>query len=232
MKTAGSTFHPEGVDSVRRRMHADRLPFVPRLAAAFFRVLHGSCTYTIVGGEYEDEAMRFSGPKLFTCWHFAYPVVLHYFRDNNAMIMVSRSRDGEWASRILERLGYECFRGSPGKGGSTALRQLINQLKKAPGGGFVADGSQGPPLIAQKGILLLARYTGAPLVPMSVAAKPCWHLKTWDRTVVAKPFSRLGVAFGPLIWVNRDASPEELENDRKKLEDSLNSLTEQARAAL
>ncbi len=232
MNTTGSIFQSQGKSHGRGRFRVEQLPFVPRLAAFLFRMLHGSCKYTIVGKEYEDEALSFQGPKLFTCWHFAYPAVLHHFRDNDAMVMVSRSRDGDWATRVLEQLGYHCFRGSPGKGGSTALRQLINQLKKGPGGGFVADGSQGPPLIAQKGILLLARYTGSPLVPMSVAAKPCWRLKSWDKTLVAKPFSHLVIAFGPLIWVNRDASSEELEVERKKLEVSLNALTEQARGML
>ncbi len=216
----------------RRHLHADQLPFVPPLAAGLLRLLHRSCQYTIVGKEYEAEAMRFDGPKLLTCWHFAYPLVVHYFRDRNAMIMVSRSRDGEWAARILKQLGYQCFRGSPGKGGARALLQIINQLKNAPGGGFVADGSQGPALIAQKGILLLARYTGSPLIPMSVAAKPCWRLNSWDRTLVVKPFSRVTLAFGPPIWVKKDASPQELEAARRELEDCLNDLTLQAERRL
>ncbi len=223
---------PASKRPARRRLHPDQLPFIPPLMAALFRAIHRSCHYTIVGKEYEAEVMRFAGPKLFTCWHFANPTVLYYFRDNHAMVMVSRSRDGEWAARVLKHMGYECYRGSPGKGGATALRQLIHQLKNGPGGGFVADGSQGPPLIAQKGILLLARYTGSPLVPVSAAAKPCWRLRSWDRTLIAKPFSRVALAFGPPIWVPRDASPEELESGRKQLEDCLNDLTRQAAGKL
>ncbi|GLI32683.1 hypothetical protein DAMNIGENAA_01160 [Desulforhabdus amnigena] len=146
--------------------------------------------------------------------------------------MVSRSRDGEWAARVLKHLGYKSFRGSPGKGGATALRRIIAEIKRGPGGGFVADGSKGPPLVAQKGILLLARYTEAPLVPVSVAADPCWRFHSWDRTLLAKPFSRVVLAFGPPLWVPRNMSAEQMDRKRLELENTLNDLTRKAEEAL
>lgn len=176
--------------------------------------------------------MRVGTPRLYTAWHFAFPAVIYHYRDSNGMLMVSRSRDGEWADRILKCLGYQTFRGSPGKGGSTALRQLIARIKAGPGGGFIADGSQGPARVAQKGILLLARYADAPLVPISMAAHPCWRLRSWDRTVIAKPLSKVVMAFGRPIWVSRDASSEEMEVLRVALEDSLNRLTDECEAVL
>jgi lysophospholipid acyltransferase (LPLAT)-like uncharacterized protein len=84
--------------------------------------------------------------------------------------------------------------------------------------------------VAQKGILLLARYSGAPLLPVSIAAHPCWRFRSWDRTVLAKPFSRVVVAFGPPIWVGRQVTSDELEYQRQELEDTLNGLTELAEA--
>ncbi len=176
--------------------------------------------------------MAADGPALFACWHFAYPAVVYYFRDRGGMLMVSRSRDGEWAARVVKLLGYEVFRGSPGKGGATALRRIISELQNGPGCGLIADGSQGPALKAQKGILLLARYSGAPLVPFSTAADPCWRFRSWDRTLLAKPFSHVVFAFGPPIHVARDASAEEMEQKRVELENSLNALTRKAEEAL
>jgi lysophospholipid acyltransferase (LPLAT)-like uncharacterized protein len=214
------------------QLHPDRFPFLPPIVAFMVRLHHRSCKVTILGKEHEEAARNAPGPGLITCWHFAFPAVISYFRDQDALLMVSRSRDGEWAARVLKYLGYRCFRGSPGRGGSTALKQLISHIKGTVGGGFIADGSQGPPRIAQKGILLLARYSGAPLVPMSMAAHPCWRFRSWDRTVLAKPFSRIVVAFGPLIWIERDISADGLESARLHLETTLNRLTEQAEKAL
>ena len=169
---------------------------------------------------------------LLTCWHFAFPTVIYRYRDHGALVMVSRSRDGEWAARVVTRMGFRCFRGSPGKGGSTALKQLISHIQAARGGGFIADGSQGPPRIAQKGILLLARYSRAPLIPVSMAAHPCWRVHSWDRTVLPKPFSNIVMALGPPLWVPRDVSAEDLETARCELEASLNRLTDQAEEAV
>lgn len=215
-----------------RHLHPDRFPFVPSLAAAIIRLHHGTCKFTILGKEHEEAALSLGGPTLMTSWHFAFPAPIYYYRDRNALVMVSRSRDGEWAARVLEHLGYRCFRGSPGKGGSVALKQLISHIKGTAGGALVADGSQGPPRIAQKGILLLARYSGAPLVPVSMAAEPCWRFRSWDRTVLAKPFSKIVLAFGQPMLIERDISAVQLEQARVALETSLNRLTEQAEEAV
>lgn len=196
------------------------------------RMLHASCHFTILGREYEDSAAATGAPIIYTAWHFAFPAVIYHLRDRRGMVMVSRSRDGERVARVLKHLGYESARGSSNKGGSSALRQVISHLKKGNPGGFIADGSQGPALVAQKGILILARHTQAPLVPVSMAASPCWRFRSWDRTVLAKPFSRIALAYGPPMFVPAKASEEELEAMRLDLEKSLNRLTSQCRSFL
>jgi lysophospholipid acyltransferase (LPLAT)-like uncharacterized protein len=220
-------------DQTRHRgFHPDQFPFLPPLIAALFRLHHRTCKFTILGREYEEAALNWGGPVIGAAWHFTFPAVIYHYRDRNGLFMVSRSRDGEWAARILKHLGCRCFRGSPGKGGSTALKQLISHIQGTHGAGLIADGSQGPPRIAQKGILLLARYSGAPVVPVSMAANPCWRFRSWDRTVLAKPFSNIVMAFAPPIWVERDISPSRLEQTRLDLERTLNRLTEQAEEAV
>ncbi len=92
----------------------------------------------------------------------------------------------------------------------------------------MADGSQGPAQIAQKGLLVLAMYSGSPIIPVSVAADRCWRLPTWDKTVLPMPFSRVAVSYGPLIWVERNASSVAIEKYRVQLERTLNEITSQA----
>jgi hypothetical protein len=65
-----------------------------------------------------------------------------------------------------------------------------------------------------------------------MAAAPCWRFRSWDRTVLAKPFSRIVLAFGPPMFIERDISSRELEVARLHLETTLNQLTEQAEEAL
>lgn len=210
----------------------DRLTILPAMAAGLFRLLHGTCRFTILGREHDEEAWKNGPPVLYTSWHCAFPAVIYHYRDRNGTLMISKSKDGEWAAQVTKRLGFDNFRGSPGKGGGTALRQLIAHIKAGQGGGFIADGSQGPARVAQKGILLLSRYTGAPLVPVGVAANPCWRFRSWDRTVLAKPFSRVVLAKGPPIRVGKDETSEDLERMRADLENTLNRLTADAERAL
>jgi len=208
-----------------KRFHVDSVPFLPRLIAGSIKFLHRTCRFTVVGEEHMEEALKHGSPVLFTAWHFSFPAVIYHFRDRNGMVMVSRSRDGEWIARILGHLGYLSARGSHDKGGGMALRRLIGHTRKGYSTGLIADGSQGPARVAQSGILLLAARTCAPLVPVSMAASPQWRLRTWDQTVIAKPFSRVVMAYGPPIQVGKDSTHDQLEAIRLQLENSLNELT-------
>ncbi len=95
----------------------------------------------------------------------------------------------------------------------------------------MADGSQGPAQVAQKGLLLLAMYSGYPIVPVSIAANRCWRFRTWDKTLLPKPFARVTISWGPMIRVERGASSAEIEEYRVQLERTLNEITLQAEKA-
>ena len=216
-------------DKPRKRLNiAETLPFLPHLAAAALRLLHRTCRLEIIGEQNYLEFRDVQVPTAGAFWHFSYPSVLHFFRDHGYLTIVSRSRDGEFAARMVKRLGYFPFRGSPGKGGVAALKGIISAFQDSPGGGFVADGSQGPAQVAQKGLLLLAMYSGSPILPISVAANRCWRFRTWDRTLLPKPFAKVVISFGPLIRIERGASPDRIEQYRVQLEQTLNEITEQA----
>ena len=203
----------------------EKLPFLPQSMASMIRLLHKTCHFTTLGQEYEEAALSFGQSIIYTTWHFAFPGVVYYFRDRNGLLMVSPSRDGDRASRVLGHLGYQTVRGSSGKGGSIVLRQMISHLRSGEPGGFIADGSRGPARLAQKGILVLARHARAPLVPVSMAANPCWRFHSWDRTMLAKPFARITFMFGPPIWITAEMSSKDLEVARQDLENTLNRLT-------
>ena len=215
----------------RRRNLAESMPFLPHLAAAALRLIHLSCRFEIVGEENYRVLLERNDPKIAAFWHFCYPSILYFFRDQGYLTIISRSRDGELAARMVKRLGYFPFRGSPRKGGAAALKGMISAFRDGPGGGFVADGSQGPAQVAQEGLLLLARYTGSPIIPVSVAAGRCWRLRTWDRTLLPKPFTKVAFAFGPMMRIERGASSAQIEERRVELERTLNEITRQAEEA-
>ncbi|SHF37881.1 hypothetical protein SAMN02745206_01863 [Desulfacinum infernum DSM 9756] len=204
---------------------------VPILAAGLLRLLHHSCSFSALGLGHLQRALSGPGACLFTTWHCMFPAVVHFFRNLDGVLMVSRSQDGEWASRIVHHLGYQTVRGSSHRGGSQALRAMLRLTRLGHYAGLIADGSQGPAKVAQAGIVWLARATGLPLFPVCMAAHPCVRLSSWDRTIIARPFATVVMAFGEPIRVPRNVPPEGLESYRNRLQDALNRLADQAETA-
>jgi lysophospholipid acyltransferase (LPLAT)-like uncharacterized protein len=89
----------------------------------------------------------------------------------------------------------------------------------------VLDGPQGPRFVAKMGLLVLAKNTGAPLLPGNWSADRVITLeKTWDRTMVPKPFSKVAIGYREPLFIPRDCSEEEMEGYRLELEKRLNDV--------
>ena len=155
-------------------------------------------------------------------WHSALIYCLFHFRSYPAAIMVSGSKDGEWVAKALEIWGQKPIRGSKLKGGLVAIREMTRLLKEQKmNAGIVADGSKGPPCVAQKGAIVLARDTGLPIIPVGVSARPAYHFNSWDRLMLPLPFSRVAVVYGGPIYVARGTRGTRMEDARLRLEREL-----------
>ncbi|MFH1091620.1 MAG: lysophospholipid acyltransferase family protein [Pseudomonadota bacterium] len=164
-------------------------------------------------------------------WHRNLSFIVYYFRKlPNRLAMISQSRDGELLARVAQRLGYQLERGSSTRGGTEALRAMIDRMKASNTRTFCgtpADGPQGPARELKKGMRVLAQRTGADLVPVTFSgARVITFAKAWDKTIVPRPFSKVFIGFHPPIKVPRDMSKKELEELRQRLEGVLNDLTE------
>lgn len=200
------------------------LKIVPPFTALLIKILMLTCRVVQVRGEKGDrEALaRSSGAAVYTTWHQRMPYFSHYFRSRKITILISGSRDGEYAARIAVWLGFNNVRGSSTRGGTKALRDLIRMIKDGGRGGFLADGPQGPARIAKIGAVLAAREAQAPIIPVVWGADRGWTFNSWDRFLVPKPFAKISVCFGEPLWVPRKAGLRELEPYRQLVEERLN----------
>jgi len=200
------------------------LQIVPPLTALLVKTLMFTCRVVRVKGEKGDrEALaRSGGAAVYTTWHQRMPYFSHYFRSREITILISGSRDGEYAARIAAWLGFNNVRGSSTRGGTRALRELIRTIKNGGKGGFFADGPQGPPRIAKTGAVLAARDAQVPLIPVVWGADRGWLFNSWDRFLVPKPFARIAVCFADPLWIPRHAGIKDLEQYRQLIEDRLN----------
>lgn len=193
--------------------------------------IHLTCRHYTINDAIEKELLNGNKPILYTTWHFAFPAMSYFFSRYfriypgiRGVIMVSASQDGELVARVLERLGFAIIRGSSHRRGVEALSKMIKYVKQGYHAGLMADGSQGPPRKAQKGILLLSKYTGSPIMPVIFSAKPRLTFPSWDKTQLCLPFGKLVTAFGKPILVHRETPKNELETFRILLENQLNEL--------
>jgi lysophospholipid acyltransferase (LPLAT)-like uncharacterized protein len=173
---------------------------------------------------------RARAPTIYTVWHGQILLLpLINGRRYRLHALTSRSRDGEILSRFVEGFGIRVVRGSSSRGGPRALRTLARVIRETGENVLIVpDGPRGPRHIAQHGAVMLAKMTGAPMVPLAFGAAPCRVLGSWDAFVVPYPFARAAVVFGEPIAVAPEAEREALETKRQELESALNHLSAEA----
>ena len=93
---------------------------------------------------------------------------------------------------------------------------------------FTLDGPRGPAEHAQPGALWLAKATGQPILPFHIESASAWHARSWDRTQVPRPWTRVAVAVGPPFRVAADVDDAGLEQRRLDLEAELHRLRTRA----
>lgn len=72
--------------------------------------------------------------------------------------------------------------------------------------------------------MLMARKSGAALVPVGVSASWRVHMPTWDRYMVPLPFAKCVLIYGDPIFISPDASDEEVEHARLALEKAITEI--------
>ncbi|HXQ24459.1 MAG TPA: lysophospholipid acyltransferase family protein [Candidatus Acidoferrales bacterium] len=218
-----------------RRRWLDILVFVaPALISAALRVLAKTVRIRYVNGD-EVFGRWARGERLILAfWHnrlVMMPIAVAG-RGRRLCIMNSQSRDGEIATRAVARWGIRSVRGSATRGGAGGFMQLVNAYRRGDDLAVVPDGPRGPRYIVKRGVIHLARATGAPIIPVTYAATRAWQLRSWDRLIIPRPFARVVYVVGEPLRVPRHADEGEVEGLRVALEARLNAITHTAEAEM
>lgn len=200
------------------------LRIIPPLGALLTKLLMISCRVIKVEGlkRARSAITQAGGGAVYATWHQRMSYYFHYFGSHHLTIMISQSRDGEYATRTAKWAGFKNVRGSSTRGGSSALKELTKRMKQGETGGMLADGPLGPVRVAKIGSVIMARDAEVPLIPILWGADRCWTLNSWDRYLIPKPFSRVVIHYAEPIWVPRSANGKKLEHYRRLLEERLN----------
>jgi lysophospholipid acyltransferase (LPLAT)-like uncharacterized protein len=207
---------------------------VPGLAAAAVSALGATLSVRAAGVDALRPLWRARRPLIYAVWHGRILIVpwlnarLRRHEGARAVrVLASRSRDGQMMAEFARRFGLDVTRGSSSRGGLEALRELTRAVRAGEDVAMVPDGPRGPARRLQGGIVALAATTGAPIVPVGVAARPARRLHSWDRFMIPIPFARCAVVFGGLVEVKRHDDRDEA---RARVERALEEATEAADA--
>lgn len=165
--------------------------------------------------------IRGGGSVLLCAWHQQFFAAIRPFQNYavfNPSIMISRSNDGAVIAGVAERTGWHTIRGSSSKGGKTALRDVINHLKRSKLAAHIVDGPRGPSGEVKAGVIRLAHRTGSVIVPIYVSAEKGWHFNSWDKFLLPKPFSKVHLRFGEMLSFDKTKDPDLFEEQRARLE--------------
>ncbi|MBR1776237.1 DUF374 domain-containing protein [bacterium] len=163
-------------------------------------------------------------PALYATWHGSQMCIYGISPQEKLNILVSRSRDGDMISKVLNNMGFKTIRGSKGKKGAVeATMQMITALKNGENCAMMVDGPRGPVKVVKDGVVKVAKMAGVPIVPVY------WYstnfnfvqFPSWDKLRMPILDVNLVNLYGEPIYVNEDSDIEEV---RQKIQASLEEL--------
>jgi hypothetical protein len=203
------------------------LAVVPRVIWALLWVIGLTWRFRVIAEEGVIPVVfgQKPGAEIYCFWHQCVLPCTIYFRRSRAVILISRSFDGELITRILRMFGFDAVRGSSSRSARQGLMGLKNVIENGRTAIFTADGPLGPIYQTKMGPIKLAQLTGAPIGAFHLQPERAWIINSWDRFLIPKPFTRICVSWAQWTHVPRDLCPEQFEPRRQEL----NAALERAR---
>ena len=198
----------------------------PGLVALFIRALASTLRFRLEDpqGLLQEEPEK---PRIFVFWHNRILMMSYIYErfcvGRKCLVLISRSRDGEFISRVGSRFGLETARGSSSKGGAAAVREMVRELNLKNGRDIVItpDGPRGPRGMVQDGVLAVAAASGISIIPATTHFSRKWELRSWDRFQIPQPGALCRLVVGPRVLAPRGTDAGQLEVTRKQLEKAL-----------
>lgn len=186
--------------------------------------------FEVIDWENHEAATRNGGLPIYNFWHDRIFLTTYWWRKRRIVVLTSKSFDGEYIARFIQRFGYGAVRGSSTRGAVGAVVEMARLMRAGCTTAFTIDGPKGPPRVAKMGSVLLAKKSGHPLMPVTMTLKSFWKVPSWDSFQIPKPFTRARVYVAQPIYVPADADETMLEAKREELQRALDDLNQRGDA--
>lgn len=130
-------------------------------------------------------------PSVIAFWHSGMLPVWYVFRLQKPFAVVSKSKDGQLLSDLLESWHFQLIRGSSSKGGKQVLNSMIAELD-SNSILITPDGPRGPKQVFKPGIFIASQRTQRPIYFINVLIKHKFTFKkAWDNFELPLPFAKI-----------------------------------------
>lgn len=155
------------------------------------RILASTWRYTFTG-----EQVSGNLPCVIAFWHEHMLAGWHAHKHKHSIALVSRSKDGEILSDILNSWGIQTIRGSSSQSGTEALAKAVDYISKGHTLLITPDGPRGPRHIFKPGAVVAAIRAEVPLYLAHISEEH-YHVfhKSWDHFRLPLPFTRIHISY-------------------------------------
>ncbi len=214
---------PEKESTIRKRRSLHfRIAkwWIPKFFYSVSYLIFGTARVRHYNKENFDRFVDRGESIIVACYHqgiLYLPFLLRHDKYGKRIAMVSSSPEGDYIAGAMKLFGQDAARGSSTRGGKNALQKMTDMLnlghekEEAHHGLITVDGPKGPAHEVKMGVVKLAKDTGLPIVPMNWYARPSITLPNWDQTMLPFPFSKLAIAYGEPVLVDKNANEEDME---------------------
>ena len=191
--------------------------------------------FQVSGMEHLEAAKATGKPIILTAWHGMTMMLVGFFANfydvSSIVLLMPDDWRGEALAIFASKLGAEPFpMNLKDEANMATARKLVSLVRKVKAGHdcyITPDGPDGPAYVIKPGVAFIAQKAGALILPMGAYARHGYRLGRWDRYVIPYPYSRISVAIGAPMGVEKG---EALTAVTETLTDKLHRITAQAAA--
>ena len=136
-----------------------------------------------------------SEPFMVAFWHgkiMLSPYIYKRLRENPKIgVIISDHFDGAIIANTMKYFDFDTIRGSTTKGAIKVLKESFKLVDNGYDIAITPDGPRGPFQSVADGIVAISQKKGMKIVAFNYKADSFWQLKSWDRFMIPKPFSRV-----------------------------------------
>ena len=150
-------------------------------------------------------------PSIIAFWHGNMLPVWYFFKNKNPYGVVSKSKDGQILSNLLEYWRYSLIRGSSSTDGKEVLNSMIDKLNNDNLLLITPDGPRGPKEVCKAGMFIASQRSQKAFyfIDVDISSKYIFQ-KAWDKFKLPLPFSKIILKCSEAYLVPKELSREEL----------------------